>query len=284
MPDPPLALFVHGEVSLLSRAGVAVVGARQCTSEGARQARRLCAELASAGVTIVSGLAQGIDAAAHQGCLDVQGATVAVLGHGLSHLYPASNRALSARIVKAGGLLVSEYPGSLPPRRHQFPERNRIISGLALGVIVAEASEKSGSLITARMALEQGRDVFAVPGPVQSLVSAGCHGLIQQGAGLVTNGAQVLAALGWEVAPSGAAGGAGSVQSTELVGGSRSARLTHCSEGAQRVYAALSGYPIGLDELHAQLQLPLPEVLRGISELELEGIVSAQPLGYIRTS
>ncbi len=268
IPDPPLVLFVAGEREVLERPALAVVGARQCTRQGAELAGQLGGDLASAGLVVVSGLARGIDAAAHRGCLDAGGQTLAVLGSGLDHIYPRANHELCERIIATGGTVVSEYGDDQGPRRHHFPERNRIISALAAGVVVVEATDKSGSLITARLALEQGRDVMAFPGPVHSLVSSGCHRLIQQGAYLVTGANDVFEALAMEHTLSAQADAA--------------EQTANLSPEAGDVLAQLSGYPVDVDELVAALHMGSDAVLRALVELELEGIVSRVPLGYIR--
>ncbi|MET3288480.1 UNVERIFIED_CONTAM: DNA processing protein [Brevibacillus sp. OAP136] len=190
IPDPPMLLFYAGELSLLQKPLVAVVGARKPTSYGRASCQFLTEQLSNLGLGIVSGLALGIDAIAHQTAIRTGGTTIAVLGCGIDIVYPRSNTGLFAQI-KEKGLLLSEHPYGTSPVPGLFPERNRIISGLSLGTLVVEAAEKSGSLITADCALEQGRDVFAVPGPIFSEMSAGPHNLIKQGAKLVTNAADL---------------------------------------------------------------------------------------------
>ncbi len=183
---PPPVLYVEGEASCLNDACLALVGSRRCTSYGRRHAHWLAHELSRAGLLIGSGMALGIDAAAHQGALAAGGRTVAVLGAGVDVCYPARNRELREQI-RCQGALVSEFPPGTPPARANFPRRNRIISGLAVGVVVVEASLRSGSLVTAKLALQQNREVFAMPGPISSPVSQGCHQLLRQGAALVAS-------------------------------------------------------------------------------------------------
>ncbi len=192
--DCPAVLFVRGDLAALSAPTVAVVGSRRATAAGARIARRLAGELAERGVVVASGLAQGIDAEAHRGALEAGGRTVAVLGSPLDRIYPAVHGKLAERIAGQGAL-VSEYPFGLRPLRHHFPWRNRIISGLSLGVVVVEAAERSGSLITARLGAEQGREVFAVPGSILNPLAGGCHRLIKDGAKLVERVEDVLEEL-----------------------------------------------------------------------------------------
>jgi DNA processing protein len=190
----PPALYVMGEVAALNAPQLAMVGARWASPSGKAIARRFAGALAQAGLTITSGLATGIDAASHEGALAAGGRTVAVLGGGIARLYPVENIGLARRIL-ATGALVSEFPPRAEPRRQNFPQRNRVISGLALGTLVVEAAQDSGSLITAQRAADQGREVFAVPGPLASPLSFGCHRLIQEGAHLVTGPADVLRGL-----------------------------------------------------------------------------------------
>lgn len=191
---PPLLLYVKGQPDVLSSVQLAVVGARKATPFTLQLTRQWCKALAAAGITITSGLALGIDASAHLGALDAGGRTVAVLAHGMDQLYPRQHRRMAQQILE-NGALISEFGFGQPPLREYFPQRNRIISGLSLGVLVAEAALKSGSLITARYAVEQNREVFAIPGSVNNVMARGCHHLIRQGAQLVENCDDILQAL-----------------------------------------------------------------------------------------
>jgi len=200
IPDPPPAIWVRGDVDVLPRAVVAIVGSRGATEYALQVGERLGAELAGAGVVVASGLARGVDSAAHRGCLSAGGRTIAVLGSGLDRVYPAEHAELADRICDKG-LLVSELgPGAAPLPEH-FPLRNRIISGISLAVVIVEASEKSGSLITARYALEQGRDVMAVPGNVLSGRNRGSHGLLKDGAKVVETADDILEEIGFSGRP-----------------------------------------------------------------------------------
>ncbi len=192
--DPPLVLFVKGEMDILTKSQIAVVGSRNPSIYGKEQAKLLSKDLAERGFVITSGLALGVDAASHAGALSEQGKTIAVMGTGMASIYPPSNRKLAETII-ANGALVSEFPPLELPKAKNFPRRNRIISGLSLGVLVVEAALRSGSLITARFALEQGREVFALPGSVQNPLSHGCHALIKQGAKLVEKVGDILEEL-----------------------------------------------------------------------------------------
>ncbi len=194
IPNPPLGLFVKGRSELLQNPQLAIVGSRNASPSGNRTAFAFAAELADTGLTITSGLASGIDSQAHQGCLSRNGHTVAVIGTGIDRIYPKSNRNLY-REVAGKGVIVTEFPPGAPPLPHNFPLRNRIISGLSLGVLVVEAGIRSGSLITARLAAEQGREVFAIPGSIHIVTSRGCHFLIRQGAKLVESIADILEEL-----------------------------------------------------------------------------------------
>lgn len=195
IPDPPGLLYVRGELARRDLLGVAIVGSRECTPYGEKWARTFAGGLARAGVTVVSGLARGIDRAAHEGALDAGGRTVAVVATGLATVYPPEHRGLAGRVADSGAV-VTEFPLDTQPRPGHFPQRNRIISGMSLGVVVVEAGRKSGALHTARHSLEQGRDVFAVPGPIDSPASAACHDLIRDGATLVRGVDDVLEAMG----------------------------------------------------------------------------------------
>ncbi|SHI79928.1 DNA-processing protein DprA [Halodesulfovibrio aestuarii] len=194
IPDPPLFLYYKGDLSLLKNPAIGVVGSRRCSKDGIRTAEVLSRTLSACGVTTISGLARGIDAVAHTHALSGWGSTVAVLGTGISHIYPPENSDLFFGIAERG-ILVTEFPPNMPPEGRNFPLRNRIISGLSLGVLVIEAMPKSGSLITARHALEQGREVFAVPGRMQSRASSGCHDLIRQGATAVFSCDDILVSI-----------------------------------------------------------------------------------------
>ena len=283
IPDPPLLLYFCGNIELLGEPAVAVVGARRCTSQGRVNARVLACELAGYGVHVVSGLALGIDGAAHAGALSaVPGAarTIAVLGGGLQQLYPRRHTQLAQTIIARGGVVLSEYPDAMPPLAHQFPERNRIISGLSAATVVVEATLNSGSLITARFAAEQGRDVFAMPGPVNNQMSHGCHQLIQQGAGLVANAKDVLLGIGLEAAADSAAVDTGSsVASTNAA-----VPAAELSGDAALVLELIGGYPVSVDELLLDTGLEPGPLTRLLVELELAGIVQQGPLGYSRTS
>jgi DNA processing protein len=192
--DPPLVLYIKGDAARLSAPGLAIVGARSATPQGLATATAFARSLSRAGLTIVSGLALGIDAAAHEGALDGEGGTVAVIGTGADRIYPARNEALARRIAERGAI-VSEFPLGTPAVAYNFPRRNRLIAGLAEGVLVVEAALGSGSLITARLASEQGREVFAIPGSIHSPLSKGCHRLIREGAKLVETAEDVLEEL-----------------------------------------------------------------------------------------
>ncbi len=194
LSNPPLLLYVDGNPDLLHLPALAIVGSRNPTKGGARNAFEFARHLAGAGFAIVSGLAQGIDTAAHRGALAANGTTIAFLGHGIDRVYPASNRELAEEIADKGAL-VSEFPLGTHPGREHFPQRNRLISGLSLGTLVIEAARRSGSLITARLAAEQGREVFALPGSIHNPLARGCHELIRQGAKLVETADDILAEL-----------------------------------------------------------------------------------------
>jgi DNA processing protein len=249
--DPPTRLYLRGagEVELLSRPAVAVVGARACSPYGAQVARMLARELASAGVVVVSGMARGIDGEAHRGALETDGHTVAVLGCGIDRDYPAAHAALASDIAERS-LLVSEYEPGTEPAPWRFPARNRIIAGLCAATIVVEARERSGALITADFALEEGREVFAVPGEITSSLSAGTNALLRLGATPLTSGADVLESLG--IVP---------LETGPPEVGETAARL-------------LSYLPASADELVRSTALSAGAIAAGLAELELAGAVA----------
>ncbi|MFN8222310.1 MAG: DNA-processing protein DprA [Gaiellales bacterium] len=258
--DPPASLWVRGGASLalFDRPCLAIVGARSCSSYGRSVARSLAREVTAAGAVVVSGLARGIDGEAHRGALDAGGETVAVLGCGIDRDYPAAHRQLAAAIVESGGLIVSEYEPGTEPAPWRFPARNRIISGVSRLVVVVEARERSGALITADFALEQGRDVMAVPGEITSAASAGSNGLLRQGAAPVTRIDDVLVELGLERRQATKA-------APELSG----------DEDAAKVLTALAEGELTADEL-GRATGQGPGTLGGVlSRLELAGAILA---------
>lgn len=274
IPDPPLALFAAGDLDLLECPQVAIVGSRNPTASGRRTARDFARYLASSGVCITSGLAEGIDGAAHEGALDADGMTLAVAGTGPDRVYPPSNLELAHRIVESG-LLVTEFPPGAGPKPGHFPRRNRIIAALSLGVLVAEAAERSGSLITARLANEYGREVFAIPGSIHNPLARGCHRLIRQGAKLVETAADVLEELA-PLLPATAAAGLSPAQGT----------APPALDDDYQALLDLIGYdPVGIDALVARSGLTPAAVSSMLLLLELKGYVSAFPGGrYSRSS
>jgi DNA processing protein len=264
--DPPLALWFEGSLSHLTPASIAVVGSRDASHYGVGAARRLSADLAEAGVAVVSGLARGIDAAAHEAVLDAGGVTIAVLGTGIDLTYPRGNRRLFAR-MRREGLIVTEFPPGTPPRAANFPIRNRVISGLTRGTVIVEATGRSGSLITARMAAEQGREVFAVPGSIFARGSEGCHRLIQYGAKLVHDVDDVLDEFD---------------DLRREAPGERPAPQLDADQAA--LFAVLRhDEPLHLDAIAGELQRPVESLARACLDLELRGLIRAVPGGrYVR--
>ncbi len=260
--DPPGVLFVRGKLAPQDALAVGIVGTRHATQYGLRQAERLSGSLARAGLTIVSGLARGIDAAAHRGALQAGGRTIGVLASGVLNIYPPEHDKLAAEVAACGALL-SEQPARSAPLAGTFPQRNRLISGLSLGVIVVEAAERSGALITARHAMEQGREVFAVPGNADSRASRGCHRLIRDGAKLIETADDVLEELGplVEAAP----GGDGQVvhHPAELL----------LNETERQVLAAVASEPTSIDHVVVAAGLPVASVLSTLSVLEIRRLV-----------
>jgi DNA processing protein len=268
---PPPALYAIGDVTVLRAPQVAMVGARSASPAGRAIARELARALAQAGLTITSGLAAGIDAASHQGALAGGGCTVAVLGTGLDRTYPPENAGLAERI-RAAGVLVSEFPPGAGPQRQNFPRRNRIISGLALGTLVVEAAEGSGSLITAKQALDQGREVFAVPGSIRSPLSRGCHRLIREGAHLVEVPGDVLTQLRF-YEPFQGVGLRASGSGPPLQGGTR------LDKEYEMLLDALGFEPATIDALAARSGLSGESIASMLLILELEGRIAPYPGG-----
>jgi len=256
--DPPLLLFVQGRAELLTaRDALAIVGSRSPTAQGRDNARAFAAHFARAGWTVVSGLALGIDGAAHEGALEGGGGTVAVLGTGIDRIYPARHRELAHRIAREG-LLVSEFALGTPPLPAHFPQRNRVIAGLARGTLVVEAALESGSLITARLAAEAGREVFAIPGSIHSPQSRGCHALIKQGAKLVETAADVLGEFGHAgIAPPAVA----------------------APSASDPLLDSLGHDPVTLDALAARTGWPAADLAARLLELELDGHLQRLPGG-----
>ena len=266
IPNPPVILYIKGDPGVLAEPGISIVGSRAASSYGLRMAEILAGQLAGLGITVISGLALGIDTAAHQGALKGGGTTVAVLGCGLDLVYPRQNRELFEIIPKRGAL-VSEYPLGTKPDGFRFPARNRIISGLSRGVVVVEATLKSGSLITAELALEQGREVFAIPGRADSLKSAGCHRLLQQGAKLVLSVADVVGEF------------ADLPRLRPSAGDARrpAPPLAPLSEEERSVMVALEIYPKHIDEVITSCQLTVDRVNELLLMLEIKGYCEVLP-------
>lgn len=265
IPDAPIMLYVKGDVEVLNTPTFAIVGARDCLEYGYEMTIKIADELASKGVTVVSGMAKGIDGAAHEGALRY-GKTIAVLGTSVDVCYPACNRNLYCQIPQQGAI-VSEYPLDTPARPYQFPKRNRIISGLSLGVLVSEADYKSGSLITANLALEYNRDVFAIPGDLGRRMSLGTNELIKKGAKCVTCVNDILEELPLEIRAS-------------LVPSKKNTLKNHNNQLAQEermVYAYVSWNPIFLNELLTSTKLSYEAIYRDLTQLELKGYIRKLP-------
>lgn len=259
IPDPPPLIYVKGRLDLLNRPGFAIVGSRNATAQGLGNAEAFAATLSNAGLTIVSGLALGVDAAAHRGGLDGASSTIAVVGTGLDIVYPARNRELAHRVAERGAL-ISEFALGTPALAANFPRRNRLICGLAKGCLVVEAAVSSGSLITARLAADQGREVFAIPGSIHSPLAKGCHALIKQGAKLVESAQDVLEELGY-VARSGAPADTQSLT-------------------AEHPLLAHIGFdPVDMDTLQQRSGLAAAALNTALTDLELTGRVEALPGG-----
>ena len=287
--DPPVLLYIIGEFSIQDAPSIAIVGSRSPTEYGKTTSQQLSYQLAERGITVVSGFARGIDTCVHRGALEAGGDTVAVFGCGLSIIYPETNRGLAAEIIESGAL-VSEFPMTMPPRGKNFPRRNRVISGLTLGTLVVEASERSGSLITARHAAEQGREVFAVPGQIFSGVSRGTHSLINQGATLINSVDDLLDALprnytqilgGESLEPPSAKqpdkiARPQSFEKRSTPTPQPKANLNLTPE-EQTVLSAMDADSVHIDEITRITQLPIGKVSSLLVMLELKGIVQQLP-------
>lgn len=262
-PDPPLLLYVLGRSAILSATSLAIVGSRRPTAQGADNARAFALAVGQRGLTVVSGLAQGVDGAAHEGAIDTVAGTVAVVGTGLDRVFPAQHRKLAHRIAEHGAL-VSEYAPGTPPLPEHFPLRNRIIAGLSQGTLVVEAALRSGSLITARLALEAGREVFAIPGSIHSPQAKGCHALIKQGAKLVESAEDILEEL--RLAPAGSARAQTETAATEAT-------------PTDPLLSALGEDPVTLDALMARTGYSAAELAARLMTLELDGMAARLPGG-----
>jgi DNA processing protein len=273
--DPPIVLFAQGNITLLNQQQIAMVGSRNASINGRDNAFDFAQKLAKVGLVITSGLALGIDGAAHKGALSVNGKTIAVVATGLDQVYPARHRLLAKSILDNDGAIISEFLPGTSPKPGYFPKRNRIISGLSLGVLVVEATIKSGSLVTARCALEQNREVFAVPSTIHNLQAKGCHWLIKQGAKLVDNIADIVDEI--ELLPQSALNLTSNIEKDPVLEKSQKQHLSNDS------LLASVGYEITpVDIVISRSELPIDVVLTRLTILELKGLVATVPGGYLR--
>ncbi|MBU6500636.1 MAG: DNA-processing protein DprA [Patescibacteria group bacterium] len=263
IPFSPFGIYVLGKMPK-DKINLGIVGTRKATYEGKELAKQFAAELSRAGICIVSGLALGIDAAAHEGCLEAGGTTVAVLGNGLDYFYPRTNERLAKKILDGGGAIISEYPPGVQPLPYRFLERNRIVSGLSRGVLVIEAPKESGSLVTASLALDQNRDVFVLPGPVSHPNFSGSHQLIRRGAMLITSTEEILEDLG--------------VEAKEEMPTSEIAK----TDTEQKIFAALKKFsaPATIDKILELTNLNISDVNQAITFLLLKDIIQETSQGY----
>ena len=262
--DPPMILYLKGREIPHKTTFVALVGSRHPSPYGLKAAEKIAKGIAARGVGIVSGMARGIDSAAHRGCLGGYGFTIAVLGTGIDIVYPTSNKDLYDQIAKKG-TVISEFPPGTPPEPKNFPIRNRIISGLSRGIVVVEATKNSGSLITASLALEQGREVFAVPGSINSFKSSGCHFLIKQGAALVENSDDVLEGLGLNY------------NKSLKIDVTKEPTLPLMDDSEKAVFGTLGDYPVHIDQIAREAKLEHALVSGVLVRMELKGLVKQLP-------
>ena len=268
--DPPLLLYIKGDVTALHLPQIAIIGSRSASRNGMQVGNDFARSLSQAGIVVTSGLARGIDGVAHSASVELGKPTVAVLGSGLSNIYPKQHIQLAQSIVDCDGALVSEYPLSMAPLPHNFPRRNRIISGLSAGVLVVEATQRSGSLITARLALEQGREVFALPGALNNPQSHGCHALIREGAQLVETTAHIVEALGAMLA---------GYEVEELRPEPESSRFSV----DEAWLLEQMGYEVcSLEHLVERVGRSAGELMALLVAMELKGFITQQPEGYLR--
>ncbi|HIK75278.1 MAG TPA: DNA-protecting protein DprA [Alcanivorax sp.] len=267
LPDAPGVLAVRGDPAVLAGPQLAMVGARAASADGTDNAFRFARSLAAAGFAITSGLALGVDAAAHRGALAAGGTTVAVLGNGPDRIYPPHHRKLAQQIIEGGGVLVTEFAPGSQPRREYFPARNRVISGLSFGTIVVEAALRSGSLITARTAAEQGREVFAIPGSLHNPLSKGCHRLLRDGANWLESVDDVLHAFG---------------DFRRTLEDSPALSAARRPDDTQGLLAHFTTGINGLDDLASRSGLPMTELAEQLADLELEGRIKRVAGGYSR--
>jgi DNA processing protein len=266
--DPPPLLYITGTLTEQDELAVAIVGARRATAAGRAMTEELSRDLAGAGMTVVSGLARGVDAAAHRGALAAQGRTIAVLGCGIDRTYPPEHERLRRQIEEQGAI-ISEVPMGAPPHSHHFPRRNRIISGLSIGVVVTEAAVGSGSLITARLATEQGREVFAVPGFVKEVTSRGTNALLKEGAALVERAQDVIDAILPQLEPA--------LRLRLQPAQQKREQSRQLSKEEQRVHDALSYEPRTVDDVIASTGLSVPSVIASLLSLELSQRIKQLP-------
>lgn len=260
--DPPDLLFYQGSLSGLKEKSIAIVGSRRETRYGREQAFKIAKELAAQGITIVSGLARGIDTAAHQGALAAGGCTVGVLGSGIKRMYPKDNAALASKMIESGGAVVSEFTPKAEPMAFRFPFRNRVVSGLSHGVLLIEARENSGTLITVGHALAQGREVFCLPGPVDAPGSIVPHRMLREGARLITCASEILEDMGWAKQKS--------VEQLEIP-------ISHLTDEQRRLYDSLRDEPKDFNELSQLLGLDVAKLNVLLTQMELEGHIEMLP-------
>lgn len=276
--DPPILLFVKGDTNALLLPQLAVVGSRNASQGGLNNAQAFCYDLSKKGLVITSGLAAGVDATAHQAALDAKGQTIAVMGTGINSIYPKSNQKLAKSIANEGGAVISEFPFNTPPSAHNFPRRNRVIAGLSLGTLVIEAAQKSGTLITARLSMENNRPVMAIPGSIHNPLAKGCHFLIKQGAKLVESAQDIMEELSpnIDMLTAELRSSMDQIPSKALETNNKTPNI-ELTETQQHIFNQIDFNPISFDDIVRRTQLSSSDIASNLLILELSGLVEKLP-------
>ncbi|MBK1791337.1 DNA-processing protein DprA [Persicirhabdus sediminis] len=290
--DPPLVLYVWGELKEIHQHSIAIVGSRRTTMYGTQQAKKMAFQLASAGFTIVSGLARGIDTSAHEGAVAAQGQTIAIIGSGLAQLYPPENMALAEKIAHGHGAVISEFPLHTPPSKKSFPMRNRIVASWVQALLVAECPSWSGARITANMASDLGKSIFAIPGPIDRPSSAGCNELIREGATLVTDGQDIIDDMSMlpidlsrlsQPAAAQASGSQKNAEASDSASSALTATIDALNDDEKSIYQCLADDELSIDHLVEKTQLSSSLIASSLIKLEIKSLIKKLPGGHYQT-